>query len=136
MAESILKSVKKVLGLPEEDGPFDQDVILFINGVFSTLADLGVGPDAGFSIADSSPTWDTFLGADPRLNSVKTYMYLRVRMLFDPPGTSFLMNAMQEQIKEHEWRLNVQMEKTIWTDPDPVVVEETVDPVILDGGSI
>lgn len=136
MSDSILKSVKKNLGLPEDPTPFDSDITLFINGVFSTLEQIGVGPTGGYSITDDSDTWDAFLGADARLNSVKTYIYLRVRMLWDPPQTSYLLNALKEQIKELEWRLNVHMEETIWVDPNPDPLDDDNMVVVLDGGVV
>jgi hypothetical protein len=120
--DSILSSTKKVLNLADEYVAFDQDVIMHINSVFSTLNQLGVGPVEGFMIEDKVATWDAFLEDDPRLNHIKTYIYLRVRMLFDPPQTGFHTTAMQEQIKELEWRLNVQREDTQWVDPTPPVV--------------
>lgn len=123
MSNSILTSTKKALNLAEDYTAFDPDIILHINSVFSTLNQLGVGPVNGFMIEDKEATWDAFLGDDPRLNHVKTYVYLRVRMLFDPPQTGFHTTAMQEQIKELEWRLNVQREDTEWVNPLlPVVV--------------
>lgn len=123
MSNSILTSTKKALNLAEDYTAFDPDIILHINSVFSTLNQLGVGPANGFMIEDKEATWDAFLGDDPRLNHVKTYVYLRVRMLFDPPQTGFHTTAMQEQIKELEWRLNVQREDTEWVNPLlPVVV--------------
>lgn len=131
---SILTSVKKVLGLEASYTAFDQDVLMHINSVFSTLNQLGIGPENGFMIEDATPTWDLFLGGDTRINSVKSYVYLRVRMLFDPPGTSFLLDAMKEQIKEFEWRLNVRREEYAWVDPNPVVVPADPD-LILDGGA-
>lgn len=118
MSESILNSTKKAVNLAESDTAFDQDIIMYINGVFSTLNQLGVGPDEGYMIEDESATWDLFLGTDPRLNHVKTYMYLRVRMLFDPPTTGHHTTAMEKQIEQHEWRLNVQREEAQWTDPE------------------
>jgi hypothetical protein len=117
--DSILTSTKKVLNLAADYEAFDQDVIMHINSVFSTLNQLGVGPEVGFMIEDASSTWDAFLGIDPRLNHVKTYVYLRVRILFDPPQTGHHMSAMEKQITELEWRLNVQREETMWTDPFP-----------------
>lgn len=126
MSTSILNSVKKVLGLAEDYTAFDPDIVLHINSVFSTLQQLGVGPTEGFEIEGATGTWDSFLGADPRLNNVKTYVSLRVRMLFDPPTTGHHVNAMQAQIQELEWRLNVHMEETIWVDQDPELVEEEV----------
>jgi hypothetical protein len=122
---SILTSIKKNLNIEEDDTDFDQDIMLHINSVFTTLADVGVGDAAGFMIEDSSAEWDDFLAADPRLNSVKTYIYLRVRLLFDPPQTSYLVDALKEQATEILWRLNVLKEATIWTDPTP---EEEEDP--------
>jgi hypothetical protein len=131
MSDSILDNTKKVLNLAPDYTAFDQDVILHINSVFSTLNQLGVGPVEGFMIEDNGPIWDTFLEGDPRLNHIKTYVYLRVRMLFDPPTTGYHVTAMQEQIKELEWRLNVQREDVYWVDPETLLPLE--DPV-LDGG--
>lgn len=118
MAQSILNSIKKVIGIHPDDDSFDEDIVMHVNSVFSTLAQLGVGPAEGFMIEDDSATWDTFLGADPRLlNSVKTYIYLKVRLVFDPPNTSFVIESMNKQIQELEWRLNVQREEESWIDP-------------------
>lgn len=125
MTDSILTSIKKNLGVDEGYEVFDPDILIYINSAFSTLTQLGVGPTEGFMIEDKAATWDTFLGTDPRLNAVKTYIQLRVRMLFDPPQTSYLVEAMKQQIQEHEWRLNVHMESTIWTDPDPDPIPPT-----------
>lgn len=122
MDDSILKSIKKTLNLAPDYTAFDEDVLIHINTVFGTLNQLGVGPALGFMIDDEGPTWYEFLGNDPRLNPVKTYVYLRVRLLFDPPATGHHVTAMQEQIKELEWRLNAQREDTQWTDPNPPVV--------------
>lgn len=119
MNDSILTSVKKALNLAEDYEAFDPDVIMHINGVFSTLNQLGVGPSVGFMIEDKVPTWSAFLGSDPRLNHVKTYVFLRVRMLFDPPQTGFHTKAMEDQIKELEWRINAQREDEHWTAPVP-----------------
>lgn len=129
MTDSILDSTKKVLNLAADFTPFDQDVILHINSVFSTLTQLGIGPDAGFRIEDNTALWSDFLGGDLRLNNVKSYMYLRVRILFDPPTIGYLVDAMQEQIRELGWRINVQRESVAWTDPDP-----NPDVEVLDGG--
>lgn len=106
MESSILTSTKRVLGLSEDYNVFDDDVLMHINSVFSTLHQLGVGPSTPFTIQDATPTWDDF-SSDPRYSAVRSYMYLRVRMLFDPPTTSFLLDAYEKQIKEMEWRLNV-----------------------------
>lgn len=131
MSESILTSVKKTLGLDSSYTAFDQDVILFINGVFSTLNQLGIGPEGGYSIAGDTETWDAFIGSNKKLNQVKTYVYLCVRILFDPPQTGYLMEALQKQKLELEWRLNVIREMTDWTDPTPDPILDNV----LDGGT-
>lgn len=117
MSDSILGSTKKVLNLADDYTPFDADVIMHINSVFSTLNQLGIGPDEGFMIEDKDSTWDTFLEGDPRLNHIKTYVYLRVRLLFDPPTTGYLVEALKKQIEELEWRMNVQREDVKWVPP-------------------
>jgi len=134
MADSILDGVKKILGLPLDDTSFDFDVITHINTAFSTLQQLGIGPTAGFMIVDNTAEWDAFLGADTRLNSVKTYVWLRVKSLFDPPQTAHLIAAMKEQITELEWRLNVHVEETIWVDPT-VDSSDLPSSDTLDGGA-
>jgi hypothetical protein len=108
--DSILDSVKKVLGLQPDYDVFDPDIIMHINSVFGTLHQLGVGPEEGFMIEDASATWSTFLGGSIPLNPVKTYVCLRVRTIFDPPTTAYLVTSMKEQIAELEWRLNVAAE--------------------------
>jgi hypothetical protein len=128
---SILTSVKKILGIDEGYEAFDFDIMIHINSVFGTLNQLGIGPEDGFEIEDATPTWDAFTGGDPRLNPVKTYTYLRVRLLFDPPTTSYLIDATHNQIKEFEWRLSTYREGTGWTDPSGVRELE----IILDGGA-
>ena len=107
MEESILKSTKKILGLEAAYTPFDLDVITHINAAFSLLNQLGVGPVDGFSIEDATTTWDDYDIPENQLHLVKTYVYLKVRVVFDPPGTSFLLESANNQIKEYEWRLNV-----------------------------
>lgn len=106
MAEqSILTSTKKLLGIEAEYTAFDLDITLHINSVFATLHQLGVGPVDGFIIEDAAKTWDQFINGKMAINSVKSYVYLKVRVLFDPPATSFAIDAMTNQIKEFEWRL-------------------------------
>lgn len=111
--DSILGTTKKMVGLGADYTAFDTDILLHINTVFTTLCQLGIGPEEGFMIEDEDAVWADFLGGDPRLNSVKSYMYLRVRMLFDPPPTSFTQDAMRKQIEELEWRLNVHREALV-----------------------
>ena len=106
--ESILTSIKKLLGIAEEYEHFDNDIIMHINSVFMILTQLGVGPSRGFMITDSSSTWDDFLPEDSdNLQAVKTYMYMKVRLMFDPPTSSAVMESMNRMVNEFEWRLNV-----------------------------
>lgn len=117
-SQSILSSIKKVLNLAESDTSFDVDILMHINSVFSILNQLGIGPAEGFVVEGTEETWDIFDGLRPRYKHlIKTYIYLRVRLLFDPPGTSYALDSMQEQIKEMEWRLNVMREEESWIDP-------------------
>jgi hypothetical protein len=116
--DSILEDTKKVLGLAPEYDAFDTDVIMHINTVLSILGQLGVGPADGFMIEDASANWSDFFGEVKLLNPIKTYVYLRVRMFFDPPTTSFLQDAMNKQIEELTWRINVHREGAL----NPVVV--------------
>lgn len=117
MAEtSILNSIKNILGVDSSLTVFDPSILMHINSAFSTLTQLGIGPTEGYMIENATPTWDAFLNNDPRLNSVKSYIGLRVRVLFDNATlTSFLLEAMDKQIKELEWRLNVVREGDSWT---------------------
>ena len=107
MDESILDSVKNSLGITSEYRYFDSQIIMHINSVFTILHQLGVGPNPEFSINDESATWSDFFGDTESHNLIQSYMYLRVRMLFDPPTNSFLIESMKQQIQEYEWRLNV-----------------------------
>jgi hypothetical protein len=133
MEQSILKSTKKVLQISEDDESFDLDIITHINSAFSILHDLGVGPSDGFVIEDEYVEWTAYLPDDQiKLSTVKTCVYLRTKLLFDPPATTFHLNAVQEQLKEVEWRLNVNREATEWVDPLPtVLVVDDEDPVGL-----
>lgn len=115
MEQSILMGTKKILGLPSDYTAFDHDVITHINSAFSTLSQLGIGPSEGFMIEDNAKTWDDFVDPNNNLNGVRSYIYLKVRMLFDPPTTSFLIEAMNKQIQEMEWRLNVVREGASWS---------------------
>lgn len=112
MDDSILATIKKMLGLAAEYTAFDQDIIVLINSQFMVLQQLGVGTkDAhGFAIKDYSEKWKDFLVNDVNLRAVKEYIYMKVRMVFDPPGNSFVMDAYKQQCQELEWRLNVQAE--------------------------
>lgn len=106
MDSSILTSIKKLLGIAEEDASFDQDIIMHINTVFAILAQLGVGPENGFSIEDDGTIWSDYLGNATNLELVKSYIYMKVRSMFDPPTSSILADAMNKNISELEWRIN------------------------------
>ena len=109
--ESILTSVKKLLGLMEDDSHFDADVIMHINTVFLTLNQIGVGPADGFYIEDKSSEWVDFIGESPLLQAVKTYVYLKVKLLFDPHSlSSTVIESMNRSIAELEWRLRQAVE--------------------------
>ena len=106
--ESILTSIKKMLGIAEEYTQFDADIIIHINSVFTTLTQLGVGPSEGFYIESKDEIWEEFIPDYNKLQAVKTYMYLKVRLLFDSNSlTSSTLAAYERQIQEYEWRLNV-----------------------------
>ena len=107
MMDSILTSVKKLLGVGEEYTHFDDDIIMHINSVIFILTQIGIGPDEGFVISSKDQTWDDFLQGRINIESVKSYVYLKVRLLFDPPSNSFLVEAIERQISEYEWRLNI-----------------------------
>lgn len=115
MEASIFNSTKKVLGLDEGYDAFDLNVLTFINSSLATLDQLGVGPVGGLVIDGPDSVWDDLSVPDNQLGLVKTYIFLKVRMLFDPPTTSFAISAFNEQIKEYEWRLNTFRE----TEPTP-----------------
>lgn len=106
--ESILTSIKKMLGIEESYTHFDADLVMHINSVFSILTQMGVGPSTGFSIEDEDKEWADFLRGDPaKLSLVKSYIFLKVRLLFDPPQNSFAVESINRQVSEFEWRLNV-----------------------------
>lgn len=110
MSDSILNSTKKALDVPENYDVFDGSIIMHINSVFSNLTQLGIGPVDGYQIENADALWSEYLMSDKQLNFVKTYMYLRVRLLFDPPATSFLLTSIKDQLTELEWRINAARE--------------------------
>lgn len=113
METSILTSIKKLLGLAENDTSFDTDIIIHINSVFNILKQLGVGPNGGFYIEGEDETWEDFLDDESFLEMIKSYIYLKVRMQFDPPNSGVYAEAINKQIAEYEWRSNVDVE-TDW----------------------
>lgn len=123
MEQSILTSTKKILGIAAEYTAFDQDILTHINATFGVLNQLGVGQLEGLYIEDESATWADFVCPANQLNIVKTYMYLSVRLLFDPPSTSYAIEAAKNQQKEYEWRLNTLREEFRVIPPEPEEVE-------------
>lgn len=109
MIESILRSVTKMLGMTEDYEHFDHDIIIHINSVFVDLYELGVG-DRVFQIEDDTSKWSDFI-TDERLNYVQQYVFLKVRLVFDPPTSSFVLTSIEDKIKELEWRINVMVDK-------------------------
>ena len=111
MEESILTSIKKLIGIEEKYVQFDTDIIMHINSVFADLAQMGVGPSTGFSIENSSAIWEDFISDNLLLNAVKSYMHLRVKILFDPNSVgSSTLASYERQIAQWEWRLNIAAE--------------------------
>lgn len=119
-SDSILISVKKKLGLEEEYTPFDDELIMDINTSLATLTQAGIGPREGFEITGDAETWTEFIGSDPRLNMIKTYTALDVKLLFDPPQSGAAMELIKEKIAEYLYRMNIH--------------EEIVVPIVDGGG--
>lgn len=115
--DSILDSIKKLLSIDPTDTTYDIDVILHINSVFSTLQQLGLGPASALYIEDNTTKWSDFIGANPNVAAVKSYVYMRVKLMFDPPTTSFALDAFQQQINQNEWRFTVAADEFAWLDP-------------------
>ena len=113
MNESILNSIKKLLGIAAEYTNFDTDIIIHINSVFMILNQLGIGPSEGFRIIDNTAVWNNYITEDDDLDAVKTYIYLKVKLLFDPPLNSAVIEANKQLINELEWRLNVQVKEEV-----------------------
>ena len=107
ITESILTSIKKLLGIDEAYKHFDPDLIMHINSVFSILMQMGVGPANGFSITGDGEKWTDFTDELPKFSLVKSYMHLKVKLLFDPPLSSAVIESINRQISEFEWRLFV-----------------------------
>lgn len=139
MDSSILTDVKKVCGIDESYEHFDLDIMMHINSAISTLTQLGVGPSIGFAIEDKSAKWSDFLGSNIRLNSAKTYICIKVKLVFDAPQSPRAVESLEQQARELEWRLNVERESTEYVDPTPVDPAAFEDPfgrpIVLDGGT-
>ena len=118
---SILVNIKKLLGIEADEKAFDVDVITDINSMFMTLNQLGVGPADVFSIEDDTAVWTDFVANIAKVAAVKSYIHLKVKMIFDPPTASTVLDAMTRVISEMEWRLMIQVEEPL---PDiPILVE-------------
>lgn len=111
--ESILTSIKKLLGLTAEYDHFDPDIIIHINSVFMILNQLGVGPKEGFTIEDDTSVWTDFIQDETKIEAVKTYVFLKVKLIFDPPSSGSVIEAYNRTISELEWRLNLTAEMRI-----------------------
>lgn len=142
--DSILLTAKRSLGLEADYAPFDGELIIHINSVLANLNQLGIGPEGGMFITGVDETWSDFLVRvdelmpDPRLNHVKSYMQLRLKMLFDPPSTGYVVTSYEKMIQEAEWRIMVAQDDVIHprTIPTEVVTDDVfVDEVVLDGGA-
>ena len=111
MSTSILDTIKKMLGIDTAYTAFDVDIIVHINAAFSTLNQLAVGPTTPYFITDKTQTWNQFIGTAVGIESVKAYIWAKVKLAFDPPTTSFAIEALEKMCSEFEWRLNVKAEE-------------------------
>lgn len=110
LQSSILNTIKQMLGIDETFNGFDPEITIDINSSLMALHQLGIGPSDGFQITSESDAWEDLTVDVSQLNGIKTYIYLKTRLLFDPPSNSFLVQSMEKQIQEFEWRLNVDAE--------------------------
>lgn len=109
--DSILGTIRKMLGIPDDYTVFDRDLIVFINAALTSLHQLGVGPEDGYTISGNSETWNDLLSDSKLYENVKTYVFLKTRYIFDPPSSSFVLEAFKNQIAEIEWRITVQVDE-------------------------
>lgn len=110
LQDSILNDIKKMNNVGKDDHNFDTDIIIHINDALDTCRQLGIGPKSGFEVEDDSQTWEDFFGDTQVVPSIRSYVYARVKILFDPPANSFVMDALKSKIAEFEWRGNVDVE--------------------------
>lgn len=138
---SILMSIKNLLNVEHNDPDFDTQIGMEINGVFMTLWQLGIGPKEGFAITEANTQWSDFSKDKTLIETVKMYMYLKVRLIFDPPASSIVSDAINSRINELEWRLNLQAEKSWENYPEeskdsedelPDEIPETTEPVVIE----
>ena len=114
--ESILTSIKKLCQVAEADTSFDIDLVIYINSALTKLKELGVGPAEGASITDSTQTWVSLYGEDIDQTLIRLFVYLNVRLIFDPPTSSFVLDALKKELKETEWRLYVKADNELVTE--------------------
>lgn len=112
--KKILPSIKKLLGIPAEYDVFDMDITMHIDSIFVTLHQLGVGPTEPFYLEEGTETWEMFMEDATNLRNVKSYIYLRTRLMFDLPENAFLVTAIEKQIKELEWRMTLQSREEVY----------------------
>lgn len=112
-ASSILNTVKKYCGLGEGYYAFDQDILVLINGAILDLSQNGIGPSSGYTVVDEFATWENFIGDFPNPGAVASYISIKVKSLFDPPASSFVLDAYKKQLDELIWRLNIEADKRI-----------------------
>lgn len=106
MNESILTSIKKLLGIAEDYEHFDQDIIAHINAALMIVTQLGVGPEQGYIVTDKNATWGDFVNSETNVAALISYVYIKVKLMFDPPQNSFTIDSLNRQASEFEWRLN------------------------------
>lgn len=133
MDESILETISKMLGVQVSEDYFDADIIVHINSAFNRLCQLGVGPDKPFKITGSTETWDDFMSNIADFEAVKTYIYLFVRLIFDPPTSGFVTDAIKQQMQEFEWRIYVQADNDRNDIFHPGMIYNVGDTVMKDG---
>jgi hypothetical protein len=139
---SILDDTKIAIGMTAEQTEFNADLVLHINSVLADLHQMGIGPDEGYSIVNAADTWDEFIETEKRLNNVKSYIFLRVKMLFDPPSVGYVLTSLEKMIEKAEWRLTVAADEiknplppeTV-TDEEDIFGDESDEPSVVDGGS-
>lgn len=107
--DSILNTIKKMLGIDADYTQFDTDIIVHINTVLMALTQMGIGPDTGFSIADETSTWSDFIEDMSKVEGIKTYIYIKVKTVFDPSGSAAVTDALTRRAEELEWRLTNHM---------------------------
>lgn len=123
MTDSILTTTKNALGIEESNTSFDDELVMHINSVLSEFTQLGLGPDVGYAITDASQTWADFISDELRYNQAKSLLFLKVRMLFDPPSIGYVLTALEKVIEKAEWRVNIAREEVVY----PPVVETDDD---------